>query len=200
MLYDLFLKDNNNIMIYLFFVLILIICILLMPIKINITKDKDKTNVDIYFIKLFNKRLDFDELIKRLFSDYSNSTSSINNLLYNLGMLVKSHNIIKDTCQMITISKITWIYKINLSSDELEMYAMVLGWNSISYLRSFLLSSFKRVKDEYYAIQSNNDKALATFALHMNFRPIYLLIATFKNIKDIPKIIKYHKKGSEKNV
>ena len=185
---------------YLYIILILILLILIMPIKIKISKTSKHIDVDVYFVKIFNVKLDFDKLMKKLLTTkYNPDIVTINGILYNMGMIIKSYGIIKEICSMIVISKMTWIYKINFEKEELEVYATFIGWNTISYFRSFLISSFKNIKNEYYSIQTTKEVVGLSFEMVMNFRLIYLFFALFKKIKDIPKIIKFHKKGSEKN-
>ena len=61
------------------------------------------------------------------------------------------------------------------------------------------MKNFKKVSNEYYSMQIARDDRELAFELKLNFRLIYLLISIFTNFKDIPKIIKFHKKGSENN-
>lgn len=186
---------------YLYIILFFLLIILIMPIKIKIYKKSKHVDVDLYFSKLLNLKLDFDKLMKKiLMKNYKYHVNALNNFLYNLGIIIKSYGIVRELCKITMISKITWIYKINLKKEELEMYSMIIGWNSIAYLRNFLNNFFKGISDEYYSIQTENETVGLSFEIIINFRFIYLVYVLIKKIKDIPKIIEFHKKGSEKNV
>lgn len=186
---------------YLYIILFFLLIILIMPIKIKIYKKSKHIDVDLYFAKSLNLRLDFDKMMKKiLMKNYNYHVDALNNFLYNLGIFIKSYGIVRELCKITMISKLTWIYQINLEKEELEMYSMIVGWNFIAYLRNFLNSFFKGISDEYYSIQTENETFGLSFEIIINFRFIYLVYVLIKKIKDIPKIIEFHKKGSEKNV
>lgn len=186
-------------MIYLYIFLLLIVIVLVMPIKIRVIRNDKHNDVDIFFVKLFNKRLDLDELYYKLLSDKRDNKITINSILYNLGLFIKSYSIIRNTCKMVEISKLTIVSKTKSKKEENQVYSSIVFWNTISYTRSFLMKNFKKVSNEYYSMQIAGDDRELSFELRLNFRLIYLLISVFTNYKDIPKIIKFHKKGSENN-
>lgn len=191
--------DNNNSMLYLYIFLIIIVFIIIMPIKIRVIRNNSYNDIDVYFIKIFNMRLDLDEIIKRMFFD-KNSSISLNSILYNIGLFIKSSNIIKDTVKQMKISKMTCIFQVNLKNEKIEMLGIVTAWNSICYLRDFIYKYFKEINNEYYSVQTNNEKINSSFEIILNFRLIYIIFSVLKNFKDIKKIIKFIKKGKEKNV
>lgn len=191
--------DNNNSMLYLYIFLIIIVFIIIMPIKIRVIRNDSYNDIDVYFIKIFNMRLDLDEIIKRMFFD-KNSSISLNSILYNIGLFIKSSNIIKDTVKQMKISKLTCIFQVNLKNEKIEMLGIVTAWNSICYLRDFIYKYFKEINNEYYSVQTNNEKINSSFEIILNFRLIYIIFSVLKNFKDIKKIIKFIKKGKEKNV
>ena len=47
------------------YIVIIIAVILIMPIRIVAVRDDVRGDVDIYFTKIFNLRLDFDQLVRR---------------------------------------------------------------------------------------------------------------------------------------
>lgn len=170
-----------------------------MPIKIRIIRNDSFNDIDIYFVKIFNIRLDFDEFVKKAFSDKNNSVT-LNSVLYNLGLVVKSSNIIKGTIKQIRISKLTWIFQVNLENEKLEMYGTIASWNSICILRNYIYKYFKSVNNEYYSVQTSDEKLNTSFEMILNFRLIYLLFSVLINLKDIKRIKTFIKKGNEKNV
>ena len=184
---------------YLYIVLLLFLIVLLMPIKIRIIRNDKHNDVDIFFVKVFNKRLDLDELYYKLLSDKKENKITINSILYNLGIFIKSYPIIKKTCKMIEISKLTIVSKTKLKKEENQVYSSIVFWNTISYSRSFLMKNFKKIGNEYYSMQVAKDDRDVSFEIKLNFRLVYLLISVFSSFNEIPKIIKFHKKGSEKN-
>lgn len=191
--------DNNNSMLYLYIFLIIIVFIIIMPIKIRVIRNESYNDIDVYFIKIFNMRLDLDGIIKKFFFD-KNSSISLNSILYNIGLFIKSSNIIKDTIKQMKISKLTCISQVNLKNEKIEMLGIVTAWNSICYLRDFIYKYFKEINNEYYSVQTNNKKINSSFEIILNFRLIYIILSVLKNFKDIKKIIKFIKKGKEKNV
>lgn len=186
-------------MLYLYIFLIILLFLILMPIKIRIIRNDSFNDIDIYLVKIFNIRLDFDKFIKKVFSDKDN-TVTLNSILYNLGLFIKSSNIIKSTIEQVSVFKLTWIFQVNLKNEKLEMYGTIASWNSIFILRNFIYKYFKSVNNEYYSVQTSDEKINTSFEMILNFRIIYLLFSVLRNFKDIKKIKTFIKKGNEKNV
>lgn len=186
---------------FLYIFLVLIFILLIMPIRIRIIRNDKHNDIDIYFVKIFNIRFDLDATIKKFFSDKnSNDAITLDKILYNIGLIIKSSNIIKDTISLITVSKLTWIMQTKSKNKEIEVFAIVASWNGILYLRKLIYKNFKEVKNEYYSVQNQGAKIDALFDAVLDFRIIYFLFAVFKNYKDIKKIRIFVKKGSEKDV
>lgn len=186
---------------FLYIFLVLIFILLIMPIRIRIVRNDKHNDIDIYFVKIFNIRFDLDAAIKKFFSDKnSNDAITLDKILYNIGLIIKSSNIIKDTISLMTVSKLTWIMKTKSKNKETEVFAIVASWNGILYLRKLIYKNFKEVKNEYYSVQNQGAKIDALFDAVLDFRIIYFLFAVFKNYKDIKKIRIFVKKGSEKDV
>ncbi|MGB4537448.1 MAG: hypothetical protein WBI24_02190, partial [Bacilli bacterium] len=51
------------------YLLIVIVIILVMPIKVVAARDDVRGDVDIFFTKIFDLRLDFDQLVRRVFAE-----------------------------------------------------------------------------------------------------------------------------------
>ena len=51
------------------YVLVVFVLLLITPIRVVITKDETRSDIDFYFTRTFNLRLDFDEFIKLLFTE-----------------------------------------------------------------------------------------------------------------------------------
>lgn len=183
-----------------FYFLIFILALLFMPIRIRIIRNDKFNDIDIYFIKVFNVRLDFDKFIKKMFVDSDSSNKvTINKVLYNLGILIKSSNMIKSTISRVVISKLTWIVEVENKNEEANVFLTVASFNIIVYLRNLIYKYFKEVKNEYYSVQTESSKIDASFEVIFDFRIIYFILSVFKNFKDIKKIKNFIKKGSEKD-
>ena len=70
------------------------------------------------------------------------------------------------------------------------------SWIAIGYFRDYVHRNFRVVENEYY----NHQVAAANkinFECHFNVRLAYILLALIRHFKDIPKIIKFMKKGKK---
>jgi len=168
-----------------------------MPIKVVINKDDNRSDIDIFFTKIFNLRLDFDEFLKRFFFLRDNSNKiTLQNLLYNIKLYKVSKNIVTTTTRMITVKKLTFIIKTKSTSLEMETWSFVFSWTFFGYFQNYIHSLFKGVNNEYYNHQISLNNTI-NFECHFNIRILYLLFSSIRNIRDIPKVIKFIRKGSK---
>jgi len=168
-----------------------------MPIKFVVSKDDNRNDIDIYLTKLFNIRFDFDEFLKYLFTVRGHREKiTVNSILYNLGVFKKSINIVKSITKMTRIRKLTFIIKTKSNSLEADTWGFVFSWTIFGYFQNYAHKYFKKVDNEYYNHQIA-PKYNFNFECQFNLRLIYILFSLIKNVKDIPKVIRFIKKGSK---
>lgn len=183
---------KNRNMIY---ALIVLLIIIIMPFKIVITKDDRRSDIDIYFTKIFNLRLDFDEFIAFLVTEKDNPDRiSPERVVRNYHLFKRSKRIIISMAKMIRVSKLTFIVKTKGKSLETCVWLYVVSWIYLAYLQNNVHRYFKSVENEHYN-QMPAEKFNLNFEFQCNFRLVYLIFAMIKNIKDLPKIIRFMKKG-----
>lgn len=179
------------------FIVIIIVIIFIMPIKIVISKDEISGDVDIFFTKIFNVRLDFDELLRRLFSlRDAPGQITIQSIIYNIGLYKNARGILRTIAKMIKINKLTLIIKTKSLSLETDTWGYVFSWIFFGYFQNYIHGLFKRVENEYY----NHNVAPTTninFECKFNIRLFYILFSFIRNFKDIPKVIRFIRKGSK---
>ena len=166
-----------------------------MPIKVQViyVKDENKgkrhSDINIYFVKFFNKKLDLDSIIRTLIKD-DNDEFSISKLIYNIKLFILGKNINRTLLKMVYVDKVTALFKTN------NIYQYVL-MNNIIYLGSNLINEYtKDVGSEYYSVLLKEDKS-SNFELVFYIRGVYALFSVIANIKDLIKVrkfIKYRRK------
>ncbi|NLD26238.1 MAG: hypothetical protein GX661_02635 [Acholeplasmataceae bacterium] len=177
------------------YALIVLLIIIIMPFKIVITKDDRRSDIDIYFTKIFNLRLDFDEIIAFLVTEKDNPDRiSPERVVRNYHLFKRSKRIIISMAKMIRVSKLTFIVKTKGKSLETCVWLYVVSWIYLAYLQNNVHRYFKSVENEHYN-QMPAEKFNLNFEFQCNFRLVYLIFAMIKNIKDLPKIIRFMKKG-----
>lgn len=179
------------------YLLIVIVIILVMPIKVVAARDDVRGDVDIFFTKIFDLRLDFDQLVRRVFAERGDPERvTARSILLSIGYYRQAKNIINTTTRMIKIKKLTFIIKTKSGSLEADTWGYVFSWIAIGYFRDYVHRNFRVVENEYY----NHQVAAANkinFECHFNVRLAYILLALIRHFKDIPKIIKFMKKGKK---
>jgi hypothetical protein len=189
-------KDVKNIdMIY---VLVILILFLVTPIRVVITKDETKSDIDFYFTRIFNLRLDFDEFIKALFTEAGTpekiSPAKIIRTYQNYN---RFSPFIRTATRMTSLDKITLVVRTGGKSLERQTWNFVFSWILIAYFQNLVHGYFKSVKDEYYN-QVPAEKTAVLFELRFNFRLIYLVFSGIKNLNRIPQLI-HPKKGRKRH-
>ncbi|MDD4388221.1 MAG: hypothetical protein PHV87_03290 [Bacilli bacterium] len=179
------------------YVLTIIVIILIMPIKIVAIKDDRHSDVDIHFTKILDIKLDFDQLLRRLFSEKGDPERiTFRSFLSSIGLYRQAKNIITTTTKMISIKKMTFIIKTKSSSLDSDTWGFVFSWIVFGYFQDYVHRYFKAVENEYYNHQIAPANKI-NFECHFNIRLVYLLFALIRNIKDIPKVIRFIKKGNK---
>lgn len=162
--------------------------ILLMPIGIRFIHNDNRNDVDVYFYRLFNYRLDLDEFIKLFITDKNNKKISINATINNLIVFVKTRKIVYDAMKVSKVLKSTILLKENYDN----IFTFFSYWNFCSYFSSFINNNFSKVKNEYY-MTSNCEKELC-FEVVIEIRLIKLIYVFLKNFKEVVKAIKIRRR------
>lgn len=175
----------HNIIMKILYLIISVIIILLIPIKVQVVRKDNKNDLNLYFVKVFNLKLDLDRLIKKVLR--TNKNSSLDSVINNIEFIKRHNHFIKELITFINIKKITIIYTTN------TLITSFLSWNSIYILRNYLITNVLNVENEYYNVDIKNTNNVS-FELIFYMRPIYIIIAYVISIK------KYFKKRGIKNV
>ena len=179
------------------YVLIILVLIFIMPVKIVISKNDKRSDVDIFFTKLFDVRLDFDELLKYLLTTKEDRAHiTFDSIIHNLGVFKRSKNIFVSILKMSRINKLTLIIKTRSANLETDTYGYVFTWIFLCYLKKYVHEYFKKVENDYYNHQLA-EQYNVNLDCHINIRLIYIIFAVIRNIKDIPRVLKFIKKGSK---
>lgn len=177
------------------YIVIIIAVILIMPIRIVAVRDDVRGDVDIYFTKIFNLRLDFDQLVRRLFAERGDPERiTVKSALASLSYYRQARNIIRTATRMIKIKKLTLIVKTKSGSLDTDTWGFLFSYIGLSYLRAYIHRNFRAVENEYFGHQVAAVNCV-NFECHFNVRLAYFLFALIRNIKDIPRVIKSMKKG-----
>lgn len=186
---------KNNIMILLIIIIVLLVLVLIMPIKVQVVYVKDESrerkysDINFYFVKFFNKKIDLDSVIRVLTRD-ENDDVSISKLIYNIQLFILGKNINKTLLKMVYVDKVTALFTTN------SIYQYVLYNNIISLSSMFINGYTKDVGSEYYSVLLKENRN-SNFEIIFYIRGVYALFAIIANIKDLIKIrkfIKYRRK------
>lgn len=181
------------------YVLIIITIILIMPIEIVFTKDENYNDIDIYLTKLFNLRLDFDEILKLLLTTKENRDQiTIKGLKHNYELFNLSRNLIYDASKHSRPKKLTLILKVRKIQPEVDIFLYVIYWNFLLFLRNKFHKAAPRMEDEEFGVEYKDDYNI-NFKWSLRLRIIYIVFSFIKNYKDLFKIRKFLRKGKNKN-
>lgn len=176
-----------------FIILFIFLFILLMPIGIRFIYDDNRSDVDIYFYRLFNYRLDLDEFIKYFITEKSNRNQiDIQTIINNIEVTIKTKKLLKDLINKSRITKSTIIFKENYEN----IWSLVTFWNVVSMYSNIINYYFQNVKNEYYMIA--NTKRELCFEIVIKVRLINLIMVLIKDYKEVIKFIKI-KRRQKKN-
>ena len=161
-----------------FIIIFIILIVLLMPIKIQIIKnmnnDKYVNDINIYFIKIFNIRIDFDRFLYKTLK--IKKSNNLNNIITNINYIKNNKSLLTNFLSLITLNKITLIYKTN------NLLLSFLSWNSIYIIRN-LYSNLLDIENEYYNVIYDEDiENRIVYDIQFKIRIIYFLLAYVLNI------------------
>lgn len=181
------------------YVLIIITILLIMPIEIVFTKDENYNDIDIYLTKLFNIRLDFDEILKLLLTTKENRDQiTIRGLKRNYELFSLSRNLIFDASRNSRPKKLTLILKVKKIQPEVDIFLYVAYWNFLLFLKNKFHDAVPKIGEESYSIEYK-EKFNIVFKWSLRLRFIYIIFSFIKNYKDLIKIRKFLRKGKNKH-
>jgi hypothetical protein len=158
-----------------------------MPINIKVLYDKENSRVDIRLVKLFNLRLSIGKVLKYLVTTKGHREEvTLDSIIYNISVFMKSRAIINEVAKMARVKKIT----INSGLDYEKYILVVNAWIAVDRMNRFLKKMFNRVENEYYMI-SHSEKPYLAVELIVEVRIIFLLLAIIIKIKDLFKVMKF---------
>ena len=160
-----------------------------MPINFRLTYDDKKSNVEVKLIKIFNIRIDIDQFIRLLLTTRGKRDKiTLDSILYNLGIFIRSRKILRWVCKVSDVSKVSVI----MYQDYEWPHLVVYSWTILSGIKDFIHSFFFKVRDEHYMVNDNN-KFKFQIDIIIQSRIIFVILAIIFNIKDLFKIIRFMK-------
>lgn len=176
-------------MIALYIFLFILFIIIIMPINFRFTYDDKESNVEIKLTKIFNLKIDIDEFVKLILTTKKNRDKvTLDSILYNLGIFIRSRKILKWVCKQSDVRKVSVIMYQNYEWPHLIVYS----WTLLNALKNFLYSLFYKIEDEHYMI-NDNEKLQIQFDIVIQMRIFFAILAIIFNIKDLFKIFKFMK-------
>lgn len=162
-----------------FYIITFILTILLfMPVKVEINKDEDRNDLKLYFIKIFNIKIDLSLIIKKIIK--SNDSNLSYTFRKNYEYYKNHKSFFKSFINLITIKKITIIV------NTISLYTSFAGWNVIYAIRNYLKMNLIDVENEYYNVmikETNSIKIEVVFYVRL----IYFIVSYVINIKEFIK-------------
>lgn len=164
-----------------------IFIIIMMPINIRVIYDKINSKVEIRLVKIFNIKLPIIKVLKFFVTTKRNRDQiTLEGIMYNLTLFIKSKPLIKLICSMARVKKVTVSAGISY-----EHYLVVVNsWLIVDRFKKFLNKTFHKIENEHYMINHNEEMYFGT-ELIIETRIILLIIAIIIKIKDMFKVIKF---------
>lgn len=158
-----------------------------MPIEFRVTYNENKSSVQLRFVKLFNLQVEIIKFIRLLLTTKKEREKiTLESILYNLTIFIKSKHIIRTACRLSYVRKVSVVIH-----EDYDFPFLVIGtWTIVDKFKSFLKSNFFKVYDEYYMVLDNEERKIK-FEIIIQMRIILALIAIIINIKDLFKVIKF---------
>jgi len=179
------------------YVLIIIIIILVMPIEVVFKKDEINNDIDIFLTKLFNLRLDFDEVLKLLLTTKENRTDiTLSGLKHNYHLFMLARNLIYDVSKNTRPKELSFVFKAKKVYPELDIFIYVGLWSFLSYLKNKFHEFVPRLENDNYELVYTSNFNFS-FYWSVRLRVIYIIFSIIKNYKDLFKIRKFLRKGKK---
>lgn len=169
---------------------LLVFLFLLMPITIRAVKQHAKVDVDIYFSRLLDIKIDYNTFMRGLLLAGKEQVETVG-LLQTVEKTYKYRALLNDITKRSTITKVSFVPQIYLDDPIAGTYLNVLNWNLIAYFKKYLHDHFRKVEDEYYFVNIPSESRVKfLFEIEIRTRLIYLVISILKNIKLVPEMLK----------
>ena len=142
-----------------------------MPIELQIKYDEKNSSVKLNFIKLFNLQISISRFLKLLLTTKNQrDIITLESIIYNTIIFLKSKKLIKSLCSLSYIKKISFV----------------------AYVKEKLHEYFYKVYNEYYIVLPE-EKTKLRFYTVVQIRIILIILGILFNIKEIFKIRKFMK-------
>lgn len=179
--------NNRNMMKYIIFFIISLL--LIMPIELQIKYDEKNSSVKLNFIKLFNLQISISRFLKLLLTTKNQrDIITLESIIYNTIIFLKSKKLIKSLCSLSYIKKISFV-----AYESYEHPHMITStWVLINYVKEKLHEYFYKVYNEYYIVLPE-EKTKLRFYTVVQIRIILIILGILFNTKEIFKIRKFMK-------
>jgi len=104
--------------------------------KFKIIVDDDDANIDLFFTRIFNLRVDVDEFYKRFTqSKYREGGFSIYETMENIKKMIDSRKFFKDILSYKVIREIKIVDKVQVQDSFYESIVYVMNWTTFSFIQ-----------------------------------------------------------------
>ncbi|QVK20639.1 hypothetical protein KHQ82_10050 [Mycoplasmatota bacterium] len=161
--------------------------------KFKVVVDDDEANIDLFFTKIFNIRLDVDELIKRFTqSKHREGGFSFYETFENIKKVFESRSFIKDILSYVVIKEIQIVDKLKVQDSFYKQFVDVFNWTTLSFVQRYLRENVKEVHKEEYIVLENFRENVARVNIYCigEIKLVNIIMSILKNIREIPTIIK----------
>ncbi|XMB85751.1 hypothetical protein RJG79_10115 [Mycoplasmatota bacterium WC44] len=162
-------------------------------IKFKIVKNENEANVDLFFSRLLNIRFDVDEFYVRFTQSRERPDGfSVNETMENIRKLLESRSFFSDILSYTVIKEIRIIDNVKIQDSYYRQFVDVLGWTTLSMIQRFVRNNFKAVMKEEYKVVENfraNTFRISIYCIG-EIKLVNIIISIFKNIRQIPQLLK----------
>lgn len=147
------------------------------------------------FWRIKLKTIDLGRYLERTMRKYSISENA-RMTLSQIKLMIANNHLIQKYLKQVTIEKITIIPRWNSENPSFYALITVMNWNIISTTKYILDTYFKKVNNEYYAVEMNDEsKKGINMEIIASITIFKLLLVTILNLKQIIKIMKKEKQN-----
>lgn len=164
-----------------FLLLLFIFIVLVMPIEFKVTHSDAKSKVEVRFVKLFDLQFEIVKFIKFFLTTKEDREHiTLEGILYNMTLFLKSRQIIQSVCSYSTVQKTSLL----VYADYEHPLWVVSNWILVDKMKNLIHHFFHRVSDEYYMVLDRKKPGIRLEVV-IQMRIILAIFAILKNIKQI---------------
>ena len=169
-----------------------------MPVEVVFTRDETHNDIDIYLTKLFNFRLDFDEILNLLLTTKDNREQvTLSSLKYKFALFKMAKKIIQDIGKNARPKRLKFTIKAKKIQPEIDLFLYIILWTFLSYVKDKFHELVPRMEDDSYNLVYAS-KFNYTFYWSIRIRLVYIIFSIIINYRDLLKIRKHLRKGKKK--